>query len=82
MAGCASAPHQYDDVIAPEPRDYRIEEPQEPDEPSIEKPEGEGEFISANGEVCSVIDTGSQMKAVCKTGDTTTEVEGIISGSI
>jgi hypothetical protein len=82
VAGCTSAPQQYEDTITPAPRDFRIEEPQEPDEPHVEEPKGEEEFISANGEVCSVINTGSDSKAICKSGDSTTEVESIISGSI
>lgn len=82
LAGCANAPRQYEDAYVPEARDFRIEEMTEPEVTEVPQPTSEEEFVSANGEICSVVGAGAGTKAICKSGNTTTEVEGIISGSI
>ncbi|MBO9428599.1 hypothetical protein [Sulfitobacter sp. R18_1] len=82
VAGCASTPPQYEDTFIPAPTDFRIEQTPEPVEEEIPEPKGEDEFVSANGEVCSVTSSGTGTKAICKSGDSLTEVQDIISGSI
>lgn len=80
LGACAATPPVYEEVVAPPPHDFRTAPPPaEVDEEPIPEPD-EGQFVSANGELCSE-SPEDRAVVICGIAGQTTVISDIISGS-
>lgn len=81
LGACASPAHEFEDVVRPEPHDFRVAPPPvEPDDVVIPEPTSSEQYVSANGELCTQ-SVHDQNVMVCGVGAKTVVVNDILSDS-